>query len=85
MTTKSPDELSIMSPEAIAAWRREEEVNVFGVGFRRDRNGRPIEQGLGSPANPTEQSFRALERSEGAAAAASARQKANKAAGVDRW
>ena len=26
MTTKSPDELSIMTPEQIAEWRRQEEV-----------------------------------------------------------
>jgi hypothetical protein len=85
MTNKSPDELSIMSPEQIAAWKEEERRHVFGDNYKTDRQGRPIESGLGSPGNETFQHFQALERAEGKAAADSARQRANKRAGADRW
>lgn len=33
------------------------ETDVFGHGFRRDKAGRPIEQGLGSLSNMTKQSI----------------------------
>jgi hypothetical protein len=33
--------------------------NVFGVGHKKDRQGNPQEQGLGSFANPTQQSIEA--------------------------
>jgi hypothetical protein len=33
--------------------------NVFGADHKRDRKGNPIEQGLGSHANPTQQSIEA--------------------------
>jgi hypothetical protein len=85
VTSKTPDEIALMSPEERAAWRAEEDMHVFGAGFRRDRNGKPIEQGLGSIDNPTENSFRAIEKFEGKAAADAARQRANKRAGVERW
>jgi hypothetical protein len=38
------------------------EIDVFGVGFKRDENGRPIEQGIGSASNPSPQHFAALAR-----------------------
>ena len=85
MTTKSPDELSIMTPEQIAEWRRQEEVNVFGAGFKRDRNGRPVEQGIGAPGNESVNHFLALEKAEGKAAADVARQRSNKRLGMERW
>ena len=47
MTSKTPDELALMSPEERAAWRAQEEIAIWGAGFKRDRNGRPIEQGIG--------------------------------------
>ncbi len=31
--------------------------DTFGVGFKRDRNGNPIEEGLGSLKQPTQQSI----------------------------
>ncbi len=37
-----------------------EEINVFGVGFKRDRHGNPIEQGLGGPLQPTRQHVEAI-------------------------
>jgi hypothetical protein len=85
MTSKTPDELAVMTPEERAAWRAGEDIAVFGVGFKRDRNGRPIEQGIGSPANPSPQHFAMLEKYEGKAAADAARARANKAAGTDRF
>jgi hypothetical protein len=51
MTTKSPDELSIMTPEQIKAWREEERRHVFGDNYKTDRNGKPIEAGIGAPGN----------------------------------
>lgn len=36
--------------------------NVYGIGHKKDRKGRPIEQGLGSPANMTQQSIDAYKK-----------------------
>lgn len=36
--------------------------NVFGEGHKKDRKGNPIEQGLGSHANPTAQSIAAYKK-----------------------
>jgi hypothetical protein len=38
------------------------EEDVFGVGFKRDENGRPIERGIGSASNPSPQHMAALAR-----------------------
>jgi hypothetical protein len=38
------------------------EEDVFGVGFKRDENGRPIERGIGSASNPSPQHQAALAR-----------------------
>jgi len=38
------------------------EANVFGVDHKKDRAGKPIEQGLGSPGNQTRQSIEAYRR-----------------------
>jgi hypothetical protein len=85
MTTLSPEEWAILSPEQRAEHKRAELLNVFGHDVKFDRQNRPIEQGRGSASNPTEQRFAALERAEGKAAADAARAKANKLAGTDRW
>jgi hypothetical protein len=85
MTTLTPEEWAILSPEQRAEHRRAEEINVFGVGFKRDRNGRPIEQGLGSESNPTVQSIAALERAEGKAAADAMRARINKRLGMEKF
>jgi hypothetical protein len=50
--------------------------DVFGLGFRRDAHGNPIEQGVGSDSNPSERSFAAIEKYEGKAAADAARARA---------
>jgi hypothetical protein len=74
-----PEELAAMTPAERQAQARFVQNHVFGFDHRTDRSGRPIEQGLGSPSNPGEQHFAALERAEGAAAANLARQRAAKA------
>ena len=56
MTTLSPEEWAILSPEQRAEHKRAELLNVFGFDVKFDRQGRPIEQGLGSESNPTVQS-----------------------------
>jgi hypothetical protein len=43
--------------QMIADAKRKVEEDTFGVGFRRDRQGKPIEQGLGSASHPTQQSI----------------------------
>jgi hypothetical protein len=43
-----------------------EEKNVFGHDVKHDRHGRPIEQGIGSPSQPSMNHFRALGAAEGA-------------------
>jgi hypothetical protein len=60
--------------------KRKAEEDVFGVGFQRDRNGKPIERGIGAPGNETEHHFTALEKAEGREVAdrAKARAKAAK-------
>ena len=85
MTTLSPEEWAILSPEQRTEHKKAELLNVFGHDVKFDRNGKPIEQGLGSASNPTVQHFQALERAEGKAAADAARAKANKLAGTDRF
>lgn len=82
MTTKTADEIAIMTPDEIRAWREAEMRNVFGHDVKFDANGRPIETGIGSAGNETESHFAALEKYEGKAvadrarAAAEARRKA---------
>jgi hypothetical protein len=54
---------------------------VFGVGYKVDSNGNPIEQGRGSLFNPTEHHFAAIEKREGKAAADRARREASERRG----
>jgi hypothetical protein len=49
-----------MDPETRRRWDDAEAVAVFGVGFKRDASGRPIEQGRGAPGNETPESVAAL-------------------------
>lgn len=64
VTVKLPNSLTLdelvgggMSLEAA---RRVLRDRVFGVGHKVDEDGKPLEQGLGSPANPTPQHIEAL-------------------------
>jgi hypothetical protein len=77
MTSKTPAEIAAMDPEERAKWDQDELNHVYGVGFQRDRRGKPVEQGRGSASNPTEQHFQALERYEGREVAVRARKAAN--------
>jgi hypothetical protein len=43
--------------------------DVFGVGHKTDKHGRPIEQGIGSDSNITQQHIDAVRKFEGEAAA----------------
>jgi hypothetical protein len=64
MVNKSPTELSLMSPEEIAAWREQERQHVFGFGYKVDGNGKPIEQGIGSKGNESVNHFAAMKKAE---------------------
>jgi hypothetical protein len=70
-----PDYLYYMQQHGMSEQqaRQRVEEDVFGVGFKRDRHGNPIERGIGSAAQLTEHHFKALERSEGLEAAERAR------------
>jgi hypothetical protein len=39
-----------------------ETKNVFGANYQRDKNGKPIEQGVGSPEQPSKNSVDAYEK-----------------------
>jgi len=62
MVTKTPLELAELSPEQRRQYVREEEASVFGPNPLRDRDGRPIEQGVGSASQPTHNHVAALKR-----------------------
>jgi hypothetical protein len=52
--------------------------DVYGMDFKTDAKGRPIEQGIGAPGNETEQHFAAIEKYHGPEAARQARAAAEK-------
>jgi hypothetical protein len=54
-------QIASMDPATRAAYGRAAEVNVFGVGFKRDAAGRPIETGIGSEHNQSLQHRAALQ------------------------
>ena len=63
MVTKTPDEMAQMKADieagllpsnAITQYFEDEARNVFGNDFKRDRHGKPIEQGIGSASHPTQ-------------------------------
>ena len=51
-------------------------TDVFGHNFKLDRNGNPVEQGIGAKGNESEQHFAAILKYEGAEAERIAREKA---------
>ena len=51
-------------------------TDVFGVGFKRDRHGQILEQGIGAPGNESEQHFQAILKYEGPEAEKAARERA---------
>jgi hypothetical protein len=54
------EELSEMSPAQKAERLRAMEANVFGADCKRDKNGKPMEQGIGSPGNINDNHLAAL-------------------------
>ena len=52
----------LLPRNAIEQYHLDEETAVFGEGFKRDAQGRPLEQGRGSPAQPTQQSVEAYRK-----------------------
>jgi hypothetical protein len=45
------EELKEMTPDELRLRKEAAEINVFGEGFERDSQGKPIERGIGSPGN----------------------------------
>jgi hypothetical protein len=71
LVSKTADELDEMRaeiaagtlpPDAIKQYYAEEARNVYGHDFKRDRSGKPIEQGVGSPSNMTRNSIESYKR-----------------------
>jgi hypothetical protein len=60
MVALRQDEWDELSPEEKRAHREAEFRNVFGADAKRDRSGKPIEMGIGSPSQPTENHFLAV-------------------------
>jgi hypothetical protein len=54
------DQIASMDRATRAAYERAAEVYTFGVGFQRDGAGRPIETGIGSEHNMSQQAVAAL-------------------------
>jgi hypothetical protein len=50
----TPEEIATMTAAEIADRKAAAERNVFGHDFKRDKNGRPIEQGIGGPMQPND-------------------------------
>jgi hypothetical protein len=66
MVTLRADELAELTPEEKRIHFENETKAVFGDNYRRDpKTGRPIEQGLGSAQQITEQHLQALAKAEG--------------------
>jgi hypothetical protein len=65
MTTRTREELEEMTAEERRIHFENERRAVFGYDYKTDKHGRPIEQGRGSPNNPTLQSMGALLATEG--------------------
>jgi hypothetical protein len=46
----------------IKRWQQNIKNAAFGVGYKTDRSGKPIEQGIGSPGNMTQSSIDAYKK-----------------------
>jgi hypothetical protein len=65
MVTLRADELAELTPEEKRIHFENEAKNVFGHDYKRDKHGRPIEQGIGSAQQVTEAHLQALAKAEG--------------------
>jgi hypothetical protein len=59
---KTQEEIDAMTPAELKAYAIEQQKTVFGQDHKIDRDGNPIEQGLGSAAQPTHNSVEAYRR-----------------------
>jgi hypothetical protein len=71
MVTKTEQELAEMKeliqkgelpPDAIKQYYADERRNVFGFDHKTDRNGKPVEQGVGSAGNQSRNSIEAFKK-----------------------
>jgi hypothetical protein len=79
MVALRQDEWDELTPAEKKQHLEDEAKNVFGHDHKKDRHGKPIEQGIGSPGNLSEQHFAALARAESQEVADKARAAAIKA------
>ncbi len=60
---KTQEEIDAMSPAEFKAYKRQQEDIVYGGDAPRNARGRPVEQGIGSALQPTENHVQALRNS----------------------
>jgi hypothetical protein len=65
MVTLSPSEFELLTPDERKAHLAAEEKIVFGQTFQRDRNGAPIEVGIGSPGRESVNHMQSILKYEG--------------------
>jgi hypothetical protein len=65
MVTKTIEEMEALTPEERVAHFAAEEKIVFGQNFQRDRNGIPVENGVGAPGRESLNHLTALRKYEG--------------------
>ncbi len=70
MVTKTPEELAALSPAELKQYLLDEEMTVFGrnkldePAYKKVK-GKPVERGIGSPGNETQNHFAAIRKYEG--------------------
>lgn len=70
---KTQEEIDAMSPDELKAYNRGQQDIVYGSDAKRGKNGKPIEQGIGSPGRCNENHFAAIRNTEGPEAEKAAR------------
>lgn len=65
---KTQEEIDAMSPAELKDYHEQQRLIVFGHDSHKDRQGHPIEQGLGAPGCETANHFQSILKYEGAAA-----------------
>jgi hypothetical protein len=65
MVTLTQEETEALTPEQRVAHQAAEDLVVFGVNAKRDRNGNYIEQGVGSPGRESLNHLAAIRKHEG--------------------
>jgi hypothetical protein len=62
---QGPEQVNTMDPAAREAYEEAARRYIFGQNYRRDAQGRPLEDGIGSPNNMTFQAKAARAKAEG--------------------